>query len=495
LTPETSKGFACIEFAEAILEVHLLPWQKWLLIHALELNENGTYRFRTVVLLVARQNGKSTLMQVLSLWRMFVEGAPLVIGTAQNLDVAEEQWAGAVELVESIPELADMIAPGGVVKVNGKKALRLTTGERYKVAAASRRGGRGLSGDLVLLDELREHRNWEAWGAVTKTTMARALAQVWAASNAGDIASVVLRHLRTIAHRALGYPDGDEGMAVLTETPESEGADESLGLFEWSAKPGRTVWDRDGWSEANPSLGHTIDEKSISAAAATDPEWVFRTEVLCQFVNLAAVGPFPNGSWAATLEHQVERDTSRPACYGIDVSHNRQMAYVAVAFWDVQGRARVEIAVERAGTDWIIPWLLDPKRRIAPEFVTFQTKGAPVTSLADDFEAAGIDVAKWEGQDLAGWHGTFYDLLRKATADDRDESEPVPFTHGFWPSLDAAANSAAIRPIADGWVIDRRNSPHDAAPLMACIGAIGLLKTNPEPNVSVYETRELMFLD
>jgi phage terminase large subunit-like protein len=223
LTPETSKGFACIEFAEAILEVHLLPWQKWLLIHALELNENGTYRFRTVVLLVARQNGKSTLMQVLSLWRMFVEGAPLVIGTAQNLDVAEEQWAGAVELVESIPELADMIAPGGVVKVNGKKALRLTTGERYKVAAASRRGGRGLSGDLVLLDELREHQNWEAWGAVTKTTMARALAQVWAASNAGDIASVVLRHLRTIAHRALGYPDGEEGMAVLTDDSRVRG--------------------------------------------------------------------------------------------------------------------------------------------------------------------------------------------------------------------------------------------------------------------------------
>jgi phage terminase large subunit-like protein len=40
------------------------------LIHALELLPDGTFRFRTVVLLVARQNGKSTLMQVLTLWRM-----------------------------------------------------------------------------------------------------------------------------------------------------------------------------------------------------------------------------------------------------------------------------------------------------------------------------------------------------------------------------------------------------------------------------------------
>ena len=56
LTPATSRGFACIEFAESILEITLYPWQKWLLIHALEVLPDNTYRFRTVVLLVARQN-------------------------------------------------------------------------------------------------------------------------------------------------------------------------------------------------------------------------------------------------------------------------------------------------------------------------------------------------------------------------------------------------------------------------------------------------------
>jgi phage terminase large subunit-like protein len=70
LTPQTSKGFECIEFAEDILDVTLLPWQKWLLIHALELLEDGTYRFRKVIVLVARQNGKSWRWQKLSRnWR------------------------------------------------------------------------------------------------------------------------------------------------------------------------------------------------------------------------------------------------------------------------------------------------------------------------------------------------------------------------------------------------------------------------------------------
>jgi hypothetical protein len=74
-----------------------MPWQKWFLIHALELHptevgEDGNrplFRFRKVVLLVGRQNGKSTVMQALTLWRMFVDRCNLVIGTAQDLEIAE----------------------------------------------------------------------------------------------------------------------------------------------------------------------------------------------------------------------------------------------------------------------------------------------------------------------------------------------------------------------------------------------------------------------
>lgn len=470
----------------------MLPWQKALLIRALELNPDGTYRFKTVLLLVARQNGKSTLMQVLSLWRMYAEGAPLVIGTAQSLDIAEEQWAGAVEVAEGIPELAELIEH--VDRTNGKKALRLDTGERYKVAAASRRGGRGLSGDLVLLDELREHQNWQAWGAVTKTTMARRLAQIWAASNAGDVASIVLRHLRTLAHRALGWPDGEDGMVDLPDDTES---DDSLGIFEWSAAPDRGVWDREGWCEANPSLSYTIDERAIAGAASTDPEHVFRTEVMCQFVNMVGTGPFPTGAWAKSLDRRedraergVTRDRERPACYGVDMSHDRTMVYVALAFYDNEGRPRVEIVAQRAGPDWVLPWLTSSERKVAPEYLAMQRRGAPISSMWEQFEAAGLTPHAWEGSQLAGWHGQFYDLVRSAVADD---GAVVKLTHGEQPALDIAANSATVKALGDGWVIDRKGSPADPAPLVAAIAAVGLLLTDPQPDtVSAYESYDLM---
>jgi phage terminase large subunit-like protein len=234
-----------VDFAEQVLGVVLFPWQRWLLIHALELRPEGGFRFRNVVVLVARQNGKSTLSQVLALWFMYVYGYDLVLGTAQDLDTAEEVWQGAVDLVTEVdqddqpvrPDLFDLYQR--TVMVNGKKSLELKTGARYKAKAASRRSGRGLSGDLVMLDELREHQSWDAWGAITKTTMARDEAQIWALSNAGDSLSVVLDYLRKMAHAAIGDPDGINGEsdpAVLL-AGEVDGEDleleddDSLGIF------------------------------------------------------------------------------------------------------------------------------------------------------------------------------------------------------------------------------------------------------------------------
>ena len=102
LTPETSLGFEVIDYAREVLHVELRPWQKWLLIHALELNEDGSYRFKKVIVLVARQNGKTMLASVLSSWWLFVDSQrhpervpPVkfkIVGTAQNLDIAREPW-------------------------------------------------------------------------------------------------------------------------------------------------------------------------------------------------------------------------------------------------------------------------------------------------------------------------------------------------------------------------------------------------------------------
>src|SRR5690606_7925817 len=74
-TPETEDctlGYAVIDFARDFLQMPLLPWQEWFFIHALELRPDGRFRFKTILLLVARQNGKSTISLVLGLFALYV---------------------------------------------------------------------------------------------------------------------------------------------------------------------------------------------------------------------------------------------------------------------------------------------------------------------------------------------------------------------------------------------------------------------------------------
>ena len=506
LTRETSKGFECIEFAEQVLDIQLFPWQKWLLIHALELNEDGTFRFRTVVLLVARQNGKSTLMQVLALWRMYMDAAKLTIGTAQNLDIAEEVWRGAVELAEGVPELSDEIER--IDKTNGKKALELTSGERYKVQAANRRGGRGLSADFVILDELREHSSWDAWAAISKTTMARIFAQVWAVSNAGDAASIVLRFLRNMAHMALGNPDNLEDV-VLPELDEDDESDsDSIGLFEWSMAPGMSIWDRHGWAQANPSLGYTITEKSIAAAVKGEPEGIVRTEVMCQWLDTTADGPFPPGRWEKGADKAGKIVGKYAFC--VDVSWDRSTAHIGVAGLDENGVLRVQVVASRSGTAWVAPWFDSPPdgetrpRKDNPDLVgvTLQKNGAPASSLLSELEAVkGLNVIPWEGADLSRWTGMFYDKVRGDEMD--DDGKPIPpedvqplLRHPDQPILNVAAATALAKPSGDAFFWDRGKSPNDVAPLVAVTGATGcfLVHGSVAPKVSIYETEDPLMI-
>jgi len=489
-TPETEQrtlGYSVIDFATDVLELKLLPWQEWLLIRMLELLPDNSLRFRTVVVLVARQNGKSTLSQVLALWAMYVYGWPLVLGTAQDLDTAEEVWQGAVDLVQETDEQDQPVRAelhellDRVVMVNGKKSLNLKTGERYKVKAANRRAGRGLSGDLILLDELREHQSWDAWGAITKTTMARAMALILALSNAGDATSIVLSYLRKMAHAAIGDPDGinaeDHPGGVAEEEEPDEDIDDvdedTLGLFEWSAPAGCPVTDRDGWAAANPSMGHTITERTIAAACKTDPEWVFRTEVLCQWAAGSLEGLYPPGSWDACLDTESKIGQDSPIGLCVDVSWDRSTGHIGLAGTREDGLLHVEVIASRSGTDWIVPWLTAAERSDAVKGarVAVQASGAPASSLIDAMLDAGIDVVEWRGGDLGGATGTMYDHVRQNTV-----------RHRVQPILDVAVATAAAKPLGDSWVVDRRKSAADAAPLIAVIGAAWLIGPKaPEP--------------
>lgn len=510
LTPETTLGYDVCEFAAEQMGTGLLPWEEWLFVHALEIvgDFDGDWhlRFRTVIVLVARQNGKSVMGMVLAAFFLAALGAALILGTAQDLDQAEEVWEGCVQYFEESETLTEEVQQ--VYRGNGNKELRLKGYRRYKVAAATRKGGRGKTADLVLMDELREHTRWDSWSAVSKTIKAKRSAIVWCMSNAGDASSVVLRHLRIQAHRVLGDPDGivaaldgklGEPDVDDEETKEAMAAlSSAIGLFEWSAAPGRSIWDREGWAESNPSLGYGfLDESTIAAEAATDPEPTFRIEDLCQFIETSVASPFPSESWERSRDEQSVVADDSPVAYAVDVSADRKHAAIGVAGMRPDRAYHIELAEYLQGTSWVQGWferLADPAR---PTTVAIQGTGAPASDLAEYLQAIdGIEVYAAKPREVAAWCGRLYDAVRALAKDPDDQSDSAPAYHRSQPALDLAASMAVARPVGDAFAWDRRKSGEDVSPLIAVSAALGLLTDAPPEAgpTSAYEDEDLMVL-
>lgn len=327
--PARTRGHSLIRFARWIGEP-FWPWQEELALRLLELDEHGHYRFRIFVVLVARQNGKTRFLRVLALWRLLDQKAPLVVAAAQDRSRAFEVWEDAIAKIEAHPELAPRL--GRVWRRTNDEYFQVldepaddggrTTGT-YRIKAATRGSGRGPSADLVPFDELREQTDWAGWSALSKTIMAGVDRQLVAFSNAGDRKAVVLRHLRAVA---------------------LAGTDPAIGIAEWSGEDGCDLADRRAWAAANPSLGYSggITEGAIRSALASDPPEVFRTEVLCQFVD--ALDPAVDAdAWLTSADPTLDvRRDDWVMC--VDVSPDQAHVAAVLAAVLEDGRVRVHPA-------------------------------------------------------------------------------------------------------------------------------------------------------
>jgi len=453
LTPETSLGFEVIRFAAEVLKQPLLPWQQWLVVHALELLPNGNPRFRTVLCLVARQNGKSHLARVVALYYLYVLHVALVLGTAQTLDIARVLWDLAVDMAET-SDLREEVEQ--VVRANGREALIVQSvgdeGQRlrgqYRISASNRSAGRSLTVDLLFCDELREQLNWAGWSSLSKTTMARPKAQIWALSNAGDDASVVLNKL--------------EGSAKTGEDADSTG---SIGLFRWAAPAGCDLDDVEGWRHANPALGITITVEAIRSALETDPPAVFRTEVLCQRVD-ALVSAVDMAAWRACVDPAGTMDSYRSrVVLGLDVASDGAHVTLVSAATTASGRYRVEtVAAWPAAGDARrdLPALL---ARIRPAKLVWFPSG-PAASIGADLRSMD-DVVELTGAEVSEACQELAETIRSHQ-----------ITHREDPLLAAQLAGARQLRSGDGWRFVRSTSGHvDAA--YAVAGAVHVLRTLP----------------
>jgi hypothetical protein len=433
LTDLPSKGQDMIDLATE-LGINLMEWQRFVCINGHKVREDGRWAHSELGLIMARQQGKSTLMMLRILTGMFVWGEGLQLASAHRLTTSLETFRQIVGLIETNPRLEKEVKK--IRWQHGAEEIELFGNRRFVVKAANN-AARGLSKpETIHLDELREYKDEDAWSSMRYSMMAAKNPQVWIYSSAGDQHSVILNKLR---ERALA--------SATTNDP--------IGWFEWSAEPdapillpsGEINWD--AFAQANPSLGITIHPDNLKAVI-NDPPDIVRTEVLAQWVDTIN-SAIDAQKWALCQIDPIPLDPEAPTWLGLDLSPDRKFGAL-VATQKLPGERFNLVLLHTWSNDYslndlavandIAPYV----RRYNTQTVAYSKRTAQ--AVASRLVPAGIPITDMDGAIYAESCDRWLGAINSHR-----------LQHGGQEELTQQTLSAAKLPFGDGsWVIGRRAS-------------------------------------
>lgn len=224
-------------------------WQKALIaaifgfVHKID----GTRKYREVMLIVARKNGKSTLGSAIALYMLVADGepGPEVVSAATKKDQAKIIWSEAKRMVKKSPAL--------------NKRIRTLVAElvsdfndgSFKPLSSDSNTLDGLNVHCGLIDELHAIEDKNLYDVIVDGTSAREQPLIVIVSTAGTVREGIFDIKYDEAERIInGYddPDGYKDERVLPIIYELDRREE------WT--------DPECWQKANPGLGtiKKIDE-------------------------------------------------------------------------------------------------------------------------------------------------------------------------------------------------------------------------------------------
>lgn len=415
--------------------------------------------------IAARQNMKTYVLEALVLADIFLFGSRLVVWTAHLFPTAMEAMRDLKQILEANDHLRRRVKR--ISEANGEEHFEFVGGQRLLFKARHKTGGRGLTGDRVILDEAFALSPSEM-GSLLPTLSARPNPQVIYASSAGLATSDVLRGVR------------DRGRA---------GNDPSLVWVEWCApvtpcandrcdhrpgSPGCALDDRDAWRKANPAMGRRISEEHIEAERRALPPEEFARERLGWWEDPAAIGAgMPLNLWEASASK------ARPGqllALAVDVTPDLAFASVARATKVTDG-ILLDLVAHKRGTNWVAD---EVHKLCTPVPVPVVVDlGGPASVVAGELgptlNPAARDVAQACSALLDG-------MIRKSV------------WHRDTASLTAAVKGASRRTMGDAWAWSRRSSLVDISPLVALTLALWGASRPEVDAESIYEGRELVVL-
>lgn len=443
--PDTLAALELVDAAGLTLD----PWQRHVFERSLRVR-SGRWAAFEVGLVIPRQNGKNHLLEARELAGLFVLGERLIIHSAHLFDTSLEAFRRLLERVEENPWLEREVQR--VSRSHGEEGLELKTGARIRFRTRTKGGGRGFSGDCVILDEAMDLPE-ENIAAILPVVSAKSITgnpQVWYTGSAVD--QTVHEHGTALARLR------ERGL---------RGGDESLAYFEWSLDydnpadiPPSVGSEDSSWARSNPSLGIRISSEHVANEQRSMDPRTFAVERLGvgDWPVAGESSVIPMEDWVALVE-MASGIVGRPAL-SFDVSPNRATASVSACGVNAAGLPHVETLRSAKGTEWLPEYVAEKAKKHGALTVVCDDSG-PAGSLLGELQQLDVSVTTVTAREHSQACGMFYDAVVQKRLRHRGE-----------PRITSALRAATKRQLGDSWAWSRRTSVGDITPLVAATLAL-----------------------
>ena len=385
---------------------------------------------------------------------------PEIICSAHQTETAREVFHRLDDLVEANPSLQKRVT--NTFRALNREFLRFDNGAVIKIKARGAPTTRGLSADLLLLDEAQILSD-DVWATVIPTMSARRNPQAW----------------------LLGTPptENDDGEVFTRIRQQGLAHTARHAWIEWSADPQADLDDVQTWAQANPVLGGRISIEAVESERAVMSDVQFQRERLGVWASAGSKRVISVDTWRACSNTEARTADGSEISLAIDVSPDQETASIATAAMSSVGIPLIDVNDTRRGTpDWVVQRVIQANERLPLRAVVMDAAG-PGSYLIDQLRAAGVTVTDTNLRQMKQACGGFFEAVHAGQVLHLDQTV-----------LNLALAAGRKRKLEDAWAWHRVSSDADITPLVAATLALWGLGSTQIAKKPRKRTRQATFV-
>lgn len=482
--------------------IKLLDWQRDFLMRLYGWRrKDGTRRFRSFYLEIAKKNGKSTLVSCLAIVHIVdaEDGAPEIYLNAVDKEQASIVFDECSRMVAASPELSDRLE---VIKSRGRIVDPVGNGKIQKNSADAPSKD-GVNASVTIFDEIHRFKNRDLWDVFKHAGASREEPLRGVITTAGEEEDGVWFEERTKSEQI------NAGAIPNTE---------HLGVV-YRADPGDDIEDPETWRKANPSLGQTITEadfaQALDDAKGSPSEMANFLRLRLNIITGSDAKFIDIANWN-TCGGPCYVDPGSECWMGLDLSSNQDLTALACVFGELDGEVKVLmrfwlpkdniVELERQhqvpyrqwaekGLITLTPGNIVSKQVVRKEIVALSKLYDLKKLLVDPWNAADVNAQMLEDDGLPVEELRQGFSLSPPTKQLQALILGARLRHNDHPILKwHASNAIAVTDDNQNFKLSKKKSRRKIDGMAALVNAIAAMISTPSDGPSVYEKRGLIYL-